>query len=122
MSLIGSVGGLTSNLLNQLPGVTQQADGLSATKLAPQPPTGAIADPNATQPGGFGQLFENLVNSVDAKQNEANAISQQVLVGQNNQLHQSVIAMQEASVSLSLMVEVRNKLVDSYQELMRMQV
>ena len=36
--------------------------------------------------------------------------------------HKSVIAMQEASVAFSLMVEVRNKLVESYQELMRMQV
>ena len=43
------------------------------------------------------------------------------LLGDSDQLHQSVIAMQEASVALSLMVEVRNKLVDSYQELMRMQ-
>ena len=37
-------------------------------------------------------------------------------------LHQSVIAMQEAGVAFQLMVEVRNKLVDSYQELMRMPV
>jgi len=37
-------------------------------------------------------------------------------------LHQSVIAMQEASLSFSLMVEVRNKVVESYQELMRMPV
>jgi flagellar hook-basal body complex protein FliE len=35
-------------------------------------------------------------------------------------LHQSVIAMQEASVAFNLMVQVRNKLVESYQELMRM--
>jgi flagellar hook-basal body complex protein FliE len=33
-----------------------------------------------------------------------------------------VIAMQEASVAFTMMVEVRNKLVESYQELMRMQV
>jgi flagellar hook-basal body complex protein FliE len=45
-----------------------------------------------------------------------------VLVGDQGQLHQSVIAMQEASVAFSLMVEVRNKLVDSYQEIMRMPV
>jgi flagellar hook-basal body complex protein FliE len=45
---------------------------------------------------GFGQVFDNLISSV--------------------------IARQEASVSFSLMVETRNKLVESYQELMRMQV
>ena len=37
-------------------------------------------------------------------------------------LHQAMIAMEEANVSLQLMVEVRNKLLESYQELMRMQV
>ena len=46
----------------------------------------------------------------------------QVLLGGTDQLHQSVIAMQEATTALSLMVQVRNKLVESYQELMRMQV
>ena len=37
-------------------------------------------------------------------------------------LHQAMIAMEEASVSFQLMVEVRNKLLESYQELMRMQI
>jgi flagellar hook-basal body complex protein FliE len=53
---------------------------------------------------------------------QADSLTKKVLLGDTDQLHQSVIAMQEASVSLSLMVQVRNKLVDSYQELMRMQV
>jgi flagellar hook-basal body complex protein FliE len=42
--------------------------------------------------------------------------------GQNVSLHQTMIAMEEASVSFQLMVEVRNKVLESYQELMRMQV
>jgi flagellar hook-basal body complex protein FliE len=37
-------------------------------------------------------------------------------------LHQAMIAMEEASVSFQLMVEVRNRLLESYQELMRMQI
>ena len=42
--------------------------------------------------------------------------------GQDVSLHQAMIAMEEASVSFQLMVEVRNKLLESYQELMRMQI
>ena len=42
--------------------------------------------------------------------------------GQNVPLHQAVISMEEASVSFQLMVEVRNRLMDSYQEIMRMQI
>ncbi len=71
---------------------------------------------------GFGNMLDGLVATVDAKQAVAQATTRQVLLGESDQLHQSVIAMQEASVAFSMMVEVRNKLVESYQELMRMQV
>ena len=70
----------------------------------------------------FGQMLDGLVTTVSGKQAEASELTKRVLLGENDQLHQSVIAMQEASVAFSLMVEVRNKLVESYQELMRMQV
>ena len=72
--------------------------------------------------GGFGAMLENLAATVSAKQEAAQSLTNRVLLGDSTQLHQSVIAMQEASVTFSLMVEVRNKLVESYQELMRMQV
>jgi flagellar hook-basal body complex protein FliE len=82
--------------------------------------TGAtIATPSGD---GFAKVFDQLVGTVESKQAQANAVTRNVLVGDQGQLHQSVIAMQEASVAFSLMVEVRNKLVDSYQEIMRMPV
>lgn len=71
---------------------------------------------------GFGRMLDGLVNAVDEKQAAADTATNRVLMGDSDQLHQSVIAMQEASTALSLMVSVRNKLVESYQELMRMQV
>lgn len=76
----------------------------------------------AAPAGGFGQVLDGLVSTVAAKQGAAQAATRQVLLGDSDQLHQSVIAMQEASVAFTMMVEVRNKLVESYQELMRMQV
>ena len=89
-----------------------------APRLPVAGPDGVQAVPPAN---GFSSMLEGLVSTVDAKQAQASALTNQVLLGDSNQLHQSVIAMQEASVAFSLMVEVRNKLVDSYQELMRMQ-
>lgn len=84
-------------------------------------PLAGAATPGA--PGaGFGEMLDGLVSNVVTKQTEANDITRRVLLGETDQLHQSVIAMQEASVAFGLMVEVRNKLVESYQELMRMQV
>jgi flagellar hook-basal body complex protein FliE len=91
---------------------------------APLPKLGLNA-PSAAKTAptdGFGQVFDNLISSVTAKDSAAQAMTRKVLLGETDQLHQSVIARQEASVSFSLMVETRNKLVESYQELMRMQV
>lgn len=70
----------------------------------------------------FGTMLDGLVSTVAEKQAASADITKRVLLGESDQLHQSVIAMQEASVAFTLMVEVRNKLVESYQELMRMQV
>jgi len=59
---------------------------------------------------------------VNAKQGVAAQALQDLQSGQSSSLHQTMIATEEANVSFQLMVEVRNRLLDSYQELMRMQV
>ena len=91
-----------------------------ATSALPSLPDGMTAAP--TQGSGFGSMLDGMVSMVDGKNNQAQALTRQVLLGNSGQLHQSVIALQEASTAFSLMVQVRNKLVDSYQELMRMQI
>ncbi|KAF0171816.1 MAG: flagellar hook-basal body complex protein FliE [Limisphaerales bacterium] len=70
----------------------------------------------------FGEMLGNLVQGVNEKQAISKDTVNALLAGQNVPLHQAMIAMEEASVSFQLMVEVRNKLLESYQELMRMQV
>lgn len=101
---------------------------LSAAPLtridAPLPKTGVGLGGPLPAPAteGFGKMLDSVVASVEGKQNNAQDMTRKVLMGDTDQLHQSVIAMQEASVAFSMMVEVRNKLVESYQELMRMQV
>ncbi|MGH7946475.1 MAG: flagellar hook-basal body complex protein FliE [Opitutaceae bacterium] len=110
MSPIGSVNPLNS------PALTRIDAPLPKISLPPLGPT-------TSAPGaGFGEMLDGMVATVAGKQNAANDITRKVLLGDSTQLHQSVIAMQEASLAFSMMVEVRNKLVESYQELMRMQV
>jgi len=114
MSSIGSIPSTAAGFpLNQLDKIQP------GLKITVPTDAGHLAAPG-TQ--GFGQMLDGLVGMVDAKQTEAQNVTRRVLLGDTDQLHQSVIAMQEASVAFSLMVEVRNKLVESYQELMRMQV
>jgi len=67
----------------------------------------------------FGNLFNKLIDDVGATRQTAAAETQRVMLGQSDQLHTAMISLQESSLALNLMVEVRNKLVESYQELMR---
>ena len=75
-----------------------------------------------TTESSFGSIFSRLVGEVSEKQAAAGDAVNALLSGKNVSLHQAMIAMEEASVSFQLMVEVRNKLLESYQELMRMQI
>jgi flagellar hook-basal body complex protein FliE len=89
---------------------------------------GTIGDSPTIQPGQIGQApqFENVlgnfVKEVNSKQAAAADKVTGLLSGQNVPLHQAMVSMEEASVSFQLMVEVRNKLLEGYQELMRLQV
>ena len=79
---------------------------------------------SSTQPAGdsFASMLGKMVSDVSAEQNNALQSVRAVQGGQNVPLHQAVIGMEEANVSFQLMVEVRNRLLESYQEIMRMQI
>jgi flagellar hook-basal body complex protein FliE len=70
----------------------------------------------------FANVLGRMVADVNARQHGAAEAVNALQSGQNVPLHQVVIAMEEASLSFQLMVEVRNKLLEAYQEIMRMQI
>lgn len=76
----------------------------------------------APQQVGFERILSEFVQQVNEKQEIANSTVNDLLSGKDVSLHRAVIAMEEANIAFSLMVEVRNKLVEAYQELMRMQI
>jgi flagellar hook-basal body complex protein FliE len=99
-----------------------QTGGLGKAGAAPGVETASPTGKTDGAHGSFGAMLDRFVSDVDGKIQTAGADQAKVLSGETSSLHQAMISMQEASVSFSLMVEVRNKLVDSYQEMMRMQV
>ena len=112
-----------------------EADGLPYARLVRLPPKISPAEiqelPGAILPqtgttsaasGDLGSVFGKLVDEVSSKQNIAGETVSGLLSGQNVSLHQAMVAMEEASISFQLLVEVRNKLLESYHELMRMQI
>jgi flagellar hook-basal body complex protein FliE len=93
-------------------------------ELTPTPNSDAPSALSASAPagGGFESLLGNFVGEVTQKQAAASDAVAGLLSGKNVSLHQAMISMEEANISFQMMVEVRNKLLDSYQELMRMQL
>ena len=87
-----------------------------SSDVTAQPATAAASG------GSFQNLLGEFVGEVNAQQGAANDAVAGLMSGKNVSLHQAMISMEEASVSFQMMVEVRNKLLDSYQELMRMQI
>ena len=76
----------------------------------------------AVQSSGFGDVLNQFVGEVNEKQLASSQAVNDLLSGKDVPLHQAMIAMQEAGVAFQLMVEVRNKLLQGYQDLMRMQI
>lgn len=70
----------------------------------------------------FGQFLSDALNQVDALQKNADAASVGLAAGQIQDIHTVMIALQKASLSLNMTVEARNKVLDAYQEIMRMQM
>ncbi|HEX4922859.1 MAG TPA: flagellar hook-basal body complex protein FliE [Bdellovibrionales bacterium] len=77
---------------------------------------------NVSGEGSFAQTLKDAVNSVDQLQKESDLKMQQLATGQNNNIHETMIAAEKADIALRLMVQVRNKIIEAYQEVMRMQV
>ena len=71
---------------------------------------------------GFAQMFENFIKGVDQKKKISKRETQDLILGRSDNIHEAVVKSQEAGVAFNLMIEVRNKLVDSYQTLMKMSV
>jgi flagellar hook-basal body complex protein FliE len=72
--------------------------------------------------GDFQKLFESAVNQVEGLRIGAEQSAERFLNGESEELHQTALATQRAEIAFDLFLQVRNKVVQAYQEVMRMQV
>lgn len=70
----------------------------------------------------FGETLSKFLNDVNTLQKQAEEATQKAVIGEIQDIHQVTIAAQKAAISLQLTAEIRNKILESYQEIMRMQV
>ncbi len=105
------------------------------------PPVGAVPIQSVSPPGGagsstttgnstgsakstsgFGELFNNVVGQANGQMKAAGESVQQLTEGKSDDLQNVVMSMAKADLSFRFILEIRNKLMDAYQEIMRMQV
>lgn len=81
-------------------------------------PTGSSAGSGA----GFGSVLADAIGSVDQFQQNAQSSIGKFLSGEDEEVHKVALATEQASMTLDLFMQVRNKVVSAYQEVMRMQM
>ena len=84
-------------------------------------PAAGGANP-ASPAEGAGKFFSELVSKVNDLQSQSDNAIQGLASGENKNLHEVMISMEKASISFLFMSQVRNKAIEAYQEVMRMQV
>lgn len=82
-----------------------------------QLPGSVTGSKESTGKSEFGDLLGNMINSVDQLQKESSQTQEAFLAGEPVELHQVMIKAEEAGVAMDLLLEVRNKLLDAYKEL-----
>ncbi len=70
---------------------------------------------------GFADHLKASLMSTNALQNKASTAQVELATGRNGNIHETLLAMNKASVSFHMIQQVRNKIISAYQEVMRMQ-
>lgn len=94
---------------------------ISSVGSAASPPL-AGAPGAGSRSGDFQKVFESAVNKVEGLRVGAEQSAERFLSGESEELHQTALATQRAEIAFDLFLQVRNKVVQAYQEVMRMQV
>lgn len=99
--------------------ILAQLQAASSTAAGPR----KSAQPEETSNVDFGEKLKAAVDQVNNTQQAAGELTRTFVSGETDKnLHEVMISLQKASISFQSMIQVRNKLVTAYQEIMRMQV
>ncbi|RMG43591.1 MAG: flagellar hook-basal body complex protein FliE [Acidobacteria bacterium] len=87
-------------------------------------PRGPEAGRSGNRPDGpsFGEAMEEALREVETELGRADAAAVGHIAGDGSDLHNVLLEMERADLSLRTLMQVRNKLLDAYREIMRMQV
>jgi len=92
----------------------------SIAPITPPEAPQAAKQPDAID--GFKSVLQNVLGNVEQSQNVAQKAAENFLSGGTEELHSMILASQRASLEFDLFLQVRNKVVAAYQQVMQMQV
>jgi flagellar hook-basal body complex protein FliE len=94
------------------------------TSVGQAAPVGAPEHVRAERgkPGDFLHALRGAMDGVESARSQASASIERLLAGEGEDLHNTALAVQRAELSFEMFVQVRNKVVQAYQEVMRMQI
>jgi flagellar hook-basal body complex protein FliE len=87
----------------------------STTWATPTPPTESAS-------GAFGPLLERMLGEASRAHGTADQAVKDLALGKSDDLHSVALAVARADLSFRMVLEVRNRMIEAYQEIMRMQV
>lgn len=90
-------------------------DGVDGLNLQPRP------QPSEASETSFGDILGGLVQKVNSLQQDADKSINGLVTGETTNVHDVTIKTTEAGLAFDLMMEIRNKLLDAYQQIMKMQ-
>jgi len=74
------------------------------------------------QGSGFGKILEDSVAAVNNQMQEAESLSEGLMAGRHSNIHETMIAMEKADLSFRMLTKVQGKVIDAYNEVMRLQL
>jgi len=107
----GGVNAITENFNLLQPASTTEVPAITAPSVS-----------SSGTPNTWGHMVQQMVMDVNSKQQSATAAVNDVLQGGPTPVHEAMVATEEASLSFELLSQMRNKVVDAYQQIMQMQV
>ena len=93
--------------------------------IPPVPPLAPgvdVAPESESRQISFSEMLNSVINNVNEKKLKADELTLAFLTGEIQDYHTVAIALQESSLTMQLAIEVRNKVIEAYQEVARMQV
>jgi flagellar hook-basal body complex protein FliE len=113
----------TGDIQKMFEGTGSNVGGIAdAGKVAQEMQAQGMSAPGEGGPATFSQALRDSVAQVNEYQSQADMAIKELVAGRTKNIHETMLAIERADTSLKLMMQVRNKVLDAYREIMRMQV